>query len=95
MGLIDVERLAAPPPAEPEPPAPPPAYDGNRVQENGQWEHGKTDREGPGSPVAAPKLQGGSVPQNVETPNENGASETALPEKPGNAAGAAPAFSSS
>jgi DNA primase len=31
MGLIDVERLTAPPPAEPEPPAPQPAYDGDRV----------------------------------------------------------------
>jgi hypothetical protein len=95
MGLIDVERLAAPPPAEPEPSVPPPAYDGNRVHENGQWEHEKTDREGPGSLVVAHQLQGGSVAQNSESPNENGASAADVPENPGNASGAAPAFSSS
>jgi hypothetical protein len=95
MGLIDVERLAAPPPAEPEPPASPPAYDGNRVHENGQWEHEKTDREQAGSPVAASKLQGGSMAQSSETPNKNGASEAVAPQEPENASGDAPALSSS
>jgi hypothetical protein len=95
MGLIDVERLAAPPPAEPEPSTPPPAYDGNRVHENGQWEHEKTDRELSGSPVVAHQLQGGSVAQTAETPNENGASGALAPKPGENASGAAPALSSS
>jgi hypothetical protein len=95
MGLIDVERLATPPPAEPEPPTPPPAYDGNRVHENGQWEHEKTDREQAGSPVAAHPLQGGSVAQSSETLNKNGALEAVAPSKPENAAGDTPALSSS
>jgi DNA primase len=95
MGLIDVERLAAPPPAEPEPSTPPPAYDGDRVHENGQWEHEKTDREQAGSPVVAHQLQGGSVAQSSETLNENRASEALVPQKPENASGDTPALSSS
>jgi DNA primase len=95
MGLIEAERLTTPPPAEPQPSTPPPAYDGNRVHENGRWEHEKADREQAGSPVAAHPLQGGSEAQTSELHNKNGASEAVASQKPGNASGDTPAHSSS
>ena len=82
MGLMDADTLTAPA-----------GYDGNREHENGRREHEKAGREQAGSPVGAPKLQGGSEPRNVETPNETGALNAPAPKPPPNASGEAGAFS--
>jgi DNA primase len=95
MGLIDAEQLTAPPPAEPDPSTPLPAYDENRVHENGQWEHEKADREDAGSPTAAPRLPGGSVVQNGKNTNNGGVPVAPTPDTSKKASGSTRALSSS
>jgi hypothetical protein len=83
------------PDSKPETPnsKPSPDYDANREHQKPEWEHSKPDREVSGSPVVAPKLQGGSEAQNPVSPNNGAASGEVAPPKPQNAQGEAGASS--